>query len=726
MKKIIVCMIVTVAVACVAVVAVNRAAEVLTTPDGETRRSITELEIEKAKVENEGALKLTQEKASAEGEAAARVIKELELKTAADQRLTETRLNAEKEIAHENRLAEEAKLKNLEMQKQVHEAEAKKEEARAASLKEECTLKTLEAERDYEAQAKLKAEKDAEEKRKAEEAWRKDGHAAMQLINHVNWVVTKILHHNDPVVLEREYNSVNQNGLRLDTIHDQETIDTIKAILDVIVSLRIDAKDREFLQEDLDDDMAENMRNAIPDVGSLISINPYQLAANVATAAFAGYMNYQRGKKKLLKKHKRATWELDKTRMKFLNELNKELLVKHWMLVERYKLSDKKRVVEDDMLYLINRLKDVNPERKLKFLNQNMCTYDSLPVYWYYRAQAAYDARQAERGDEEEMRVTALESIQKFFDIHVDILRHDRTVAFMAMMKINLMKNPDEAKDEIGKLVGMIEENALPEDWSLLYFAAVTRYARLGEKDKGIELLSKVVDELEFRRDNKLIDWKGSLANEDVSVGDNNLPSFAALSQCRLALANLQKGAYSDDQLTSEVEEIVQQENLAEQEKLCLYGMVKAEDVLKSIEADVRGLKVWSRSRYKGADEFYVKVPYKWLLNNEKPPKVFACWTGRGAQERMFELTEYAEDGVCVARKIKPGEQCEEFRFDRNIKDFKKQKCTVLLVEFSFAKTTLGVAFALRQDNEGEVVVQDEHLTPISFTVFGETHKLDN
>ena len=65
MKKIIVCMTVIVAVACVAVVVVNRAADVLITPDGATRRSITELEIEKAKVESEGALKLTQEKTGA-------------------------------------------------------------------------------------------------------------------------------------------------------------------------------------------------------------------------------------------------------------------------------------------------------------------------------------------------------------------------------------------------------------------------------------------------------------------------------------------------------------------------------------------------------------------------------------------------------------------------------------------------------------------------------------
>lgn len=597
------------------------------------------------------------------------------------------------------------------------ESEIRLNESRALAFKEECALKTVIAESDYEERMRIRTEKEEAEKRVAEEAWRKDGHAAMQLINHVNWVVTKILHYNDPVVLEREYNSINQNGLRLDTIHDQETIDTIKAILDVVISLRIDAKDRELLQEDLDDDMAENLQKSIPDISSVISLNPYRLAANVAGAAFSGYMNYQRGKKKLLRKHKKATWELDKTRMKFLNDLNKELLVKHWMLVERYKLNDEHRVVEDDLVYLINRLKDINPKRKLKFLDQNMETYRALPIYWFYRAQSAY---QALDGDEEsvvkEMRRIALESIEEYFKVRVDILRHDRTLAMMAMMRIQLYG--DDAKnhiDDIRRLVAIIERNALPDDWSLSYFAALTRFSVLGEKECAIDMMTKVVDEFEFRRDNKLVEWKGNLDNSEIPKAEKKLPGFQALMQCQRALANMKREAYGDEAFAAELKALVRQENLAERDKLYLYGMVKLSDVMESIAKDVREIRLETYAKTVGNDSFRLHLPYTWRLNNDQAPRIFACKNVDSRQDG-FEIKE-------SKRGMEHREEAveETFCYDLKIASFfNERNCKAVVVSLSFGdkksgEKTLFIVYPMRLKENGKIDLEDEQLAPVKF-----------
>ena len=153
-----------------------------------------------------------------------------------------------------------------------------------------------------------------------------DVDAVLLLINHINWVVTKIKIANDPIVLEQEYESINQNALYLDAIKDKEVVNLVCNIMDLIVDMRIDAKEREMLQEELDQGMSDAIYDAVPNPMSLFSLNPVSSICNLATAAVSSYANYRKAKIRLAKQFKKATWDLDKNKMVFLNEMNKNLL----------------------------------------------------------------------------------------------------------------------------------------------------------------------------------------------------------------------------------------------------------------------------------------------------------------------------------------------------------------------------------------------------------------
>jgi hypothetical protein len=87
------------------------------------------------------------------------------------------------------------------------------------------------------------------------------------------------------LVLEEEYNSINQNAILLDAIKDSEMIELICDIMDTIVSMRIEEKEREFLKDKLEQGMSDAMYEAIPNPLNLISSNPISAICNIATAA---------------------------------------------------------------------------------------------------------------------------------------------------------------------------------------------------------------------------------------------------------------------------------------------------------------------------------------------------------------------------------------------------------------------------------------------------------
>lgn len=498
---------------------------------------------------------------------------------------------------------------------------------------------------------------------------------ALQLINHINFVIYKINSCNDAVVLEEEYKSLNPSSLRLDVIDDKETIKTIQQLLDFLTDMRIDAKEREFLEQDREDAMADLLMDSLPDPTSCISANPWAAAAKVAGAAFTAFNNYERGKKKIEKKFAKDNWQLDKNKLVCLNELNKNLLVNHWKLVKRYKMDDRQRVTEEDINLLMNALKDSNPKRKYQFLvnPDHEKTYAKSPLYWYYRASAAY---------ENDDWKGVIEAARRYQGIYLPILRSDRTAALMAALKLNAMLKSitisDGMKmsfdnDEIRRALDVIDQNARYEDWNLLYLSACLRYSVCNDYVVAERKMADLVRHLESTEECRFVKWRGLLSSDkerknnlskavkerdelektrkanqkankgltsdeykrldklESSIADFNMdeltmgskPKVEPLYICRTALMKMRNRHMSREEVESNAKSILDAENTSSHERLFLYGLVRTEDVANKVKGEFEKVSI-SLSTFPGRVDFiHVKMPYSWFLIPSKFQIVF-------------------------------------------------------------------------------------------------------
>ena len=454
-----------------------------------------------------------------------------------------------------------------------------------------------------------------------------DVDAVLLLINHINWVVTKIKSANDPIVLEQEYDSINQNALYLDAIKDREVVDLVCHIMDVIIDMRIDAREREMLQEELDQGLSDAIYDAVPNPSTLFSLNPISAICNLATAAVSSYANYRKAKIRLAKQFKKATWDLDKNKMEFLNELNKNLLRNYWVLVNRHGLQDKYRVVEGDIAHLIERLKDDNARRVHDFLSTADAAerYRALPQYWYYRGSNAYAC--GELGDAEK----SLMQYQDYIDKHGDFLRHNRLSAHAAMLRLNIIAQKHKPgsdgqgvfaghEAEVRRQVEEIEKHSNYNDWQSLYYAAVVS-VQIGDAAHARDILKRLIDEYEALREKKFVTWKDMVEVRSATDSANSIPSVRAqdvVYTCRKLLASIEKKAGKEEEWTRQMEAICNGELASLREQLLCYGELSYKEALKRLTRGIEDVSGFVKD-----NSFCVNVPFSWAIGTEDKFKLF-------------------------------------------------------------------------------------------------------
>ena len=449
-----------------------------------------------------------------------------------------------------------------------------------------------------------------------------DVDAVLLLINHINWVVTKIKIANDPIVLEQEYESINQNALYLDAIKDKEVVNLVCNIMDLIVDMRIDAKEREMLQEELDQGMSDAIYDAVPNPMSLFSLNPVSSICNLATAAVSSYANYRKAKIRLAKQFKKATWDLDKNKMVFLNEMNKNLLRNYWELVNRHGLQDKYRVVESDIEHLIERLKDGNAKRVHDFLSTADAKerYKALAQYWYYRGSNAYAC--GEMKDAEE----SLAQYQSYIDQHGDFLRHNKLSAHAAMLRLNIIAQKHKSgiegegvfvghEEEVRRQVQEIEKHSSYNDWQSLYYAAVVS-SQIGETEKARDILKRLIDEYEAIREKKFINWKDMVEIRSEADATNSVMSVTAqdvVYTCRKLLISIEKHDENEKGMMEQMEAICRGELVSLREQLLCYGELSYEQALERLTKGIEEVRGFVKD-----GSFYVFVPLSWAIGTER------------------------------------------------------------------------------------------------------------
>lgn len=331
-----------------------------------------------------------------------------------------------------------------------------------------------------------------------QESTREGAERAVVLLNHLNWVVSRVEQNKDDAfVIEEEYENLTDNNINLATIEDEEIAQEIVALMRVFTDIRETIMDMDALHGVMELKRKAAIYRAIPNPGVVVSPNPYLIAIRLAESAATSFMNYQAAKSEMLIEGVEKKLEIDKRKMRALDAINEELFWRQWQIVQKHKLPDYWRTARSDCRELVALLSitgDNADELIYSYLKRHEARFSYLPIYWYYRAQYAMKGANSAEWPEEK-RKDAIHSCQQFEKYHKDILRKDRICAMVSMMAIGAAKG--QMKDsELERHLGIIVGNMKTHDWDLAYFAA-KEYVAMGKKTEAHNLLQGMVDNLE-------------------------------------------------------------------------------------------------------------------------------------------------------------------------------------------------------------------------------------
>ena len=451
-------------------------------------------------------------------------------------------------------------------------------------------------------------------------------------MNHMNWVVTKINHYNNAIVLEEEYKKISPGMLNLNRIPDKETLDKIMALLDELHAMRKDVRDMKYWRDHFDAEcrqkqlehwnsrignVMDKMGNVASDATKSLSYAAAAKAAKeVAITAFDEYVAYQSFANKLEKEADRKVFEFDTKKLDAVHKRNKEMLHDQWNLIRKYKLDDSLRVAESDLLALIEILKDPDPTHIYPRIEPMKSRFPSFPVYWYYLSSAALEANEYAVG---------LEACETFFKVNRGLFRDDPMAGIVALNKAIMLEKSDKSKGEIHRCLDEYRvKTACNPDWRRDYVCATLYFAVLDDKKAAVHILNRSMAVLENNIKNDLGELKKMTAHGEVEIphGEADFPDGDALLQCRRLLAQIEAGGeVKVDGAT--LKKLAHGELSSTIEKLQYVGKLSAEQIWNAIKDDIETLSLKcdtsirrsGKVTWKRDMELVARIPVRWFLS---------------------------------------------------------------------------------------------------------------
>ena len=455
-------------------------------------------------------------------------------------------------------------------------------------------------------------------------------------INHMNWVVTKINHYNNALVLEEEYKKISPGMLNLNRIPDKETLDKIVALLDELHNMRKDERKMKYWRDHFDAECRQKqLEHWNSRIGTIMSLpekiadiktaaagaaNPAILAVKVgkevAVTAFDEYTAYQSFANKLETEADKELFEFETKKLDAVHKRNKEMLHDQWNLIRKYKLDDSLRVAESDLLALIEILKDPDPTHIYPRIEPMKSRFPFFPVYWFYLSSAALEANEYAVG---------LNACDTFFKVNRGLFRDDPMAGIVALNKAIMMEKSDTRKDEVRRCLDEYRtKTACSPDWRRDYVCASLYSAILGDKKAAAHVLNRSIALLENNIKNDLGALRSMTAKDDADIpnGEADFPDGDALLQCRRLLAKIESGG------DVAVEELALKRlaygGLSSTiEKLQFVGKLSAQQIWDAIKDDVEMLSLkcdtsirrsgkvaWKRDK-----ELVARIPVRWFLS---------------------------------------------------------------------------------------------------------------
>ena len=215
--------------------------------------------------------------------------------------------------------------------------------------------------------------------------------------------------------------------------------------------------------------------------------NLWSWLGSLATSCVSSYFSYQSAKSELREGLNDDLWQLKKEEIEDCNELQVKLLNSSWNLLRQYKLPDEYRLTQESLNGYYKAVNEADPSKRLRMLRARNVerNFQVYPPYWYYRAKAAQES-----GNDSE----ALSCWDKFAEVWRPVLRNDPYKLEEAKYRVQrLAANSEANREEIRRLLGVIQDNISAGDWSNNLFAGVA-YFLMGDKDEGIACVEANID----------------------------------------------------------------------------------------------------------------------------------------------------------------------------------------------------------------------------------------
>lgn len=304
-----------------------------------------------------------------------------------------------------------------------------------------------------------------------------DSMYSLQALNMAMMSLYRIVHLEDRVVLDQEYEAILSNFSYGNVANDPAVVGVFREIMKTITEAKLNGDEAAFLQKTYDRKLNEALKDSLSGGGGI----PGVLSTTLMSFGNS-YFSYQRSRGSYASDLDRSLRQLKKDKARSINELRTTLVDAFWGVLRKYGLSDSLRLTEKTIEALLDAVDDPDIDRSLRKFERIRDAFEAYPPFWCYYGRTAQT-----KGDAK----LALVCYGRFEALHREILRKDPFLAEVCKGKILL--SDSASKDEIRHYLGVILENSLPEDWVNLTFAAL-QYRALGDAARAQELLQQNVD----------------------------------------------------------------------------------------------------------------------------------------------------------------------------------------------------------------------------------------
>jgi hypothetical protein len=301
--------------------------------------------------------------------------------------------------------------------------------------------------------------------------------------------------------------------------------------------------------------------------------------------AGSAYVDYQKDTGIYKAQIKEYEWNMTTEAITEINELNKLLIDTYWHILQDSDARDEWRLTLSQLDALINAGKEPDNAKRHRMFARLETDSRYIPMYWYYRAQAAHAAAMDTPANQAAY-ARDIRACAEFYEKYRGFLRRDELYSSILMIDMTHNEYPD---DTVHQRLQHIVDND-PQDSTKRSFAALT-CMKHGFFDEAIEHL---------------------LVNLDAK-------KFEVLS--RRLMADALAAKQDPHGLQALVFKSIQDDSVSNQEVLYQLGKLSAGCTMEPFKPALEGIKVKVDKSIIGDADLQLRLPQKWIMANKDNSK---------------------------------------------------------------------------------------------------------